>query len=254
MNTITSVNNPAVKAARALKTHKERKASGLHLAEGPKALSELLQFKITVERAFCVAAFISEHADSLTKTGAEVICVSESILEALSDTRAPQGAVFAVRTPTFDDSPSSGLALALDGVQDPGNLGTLLRAADAFGAGFVLLGEGCAEPFSPKAVRASAFSCYHLAIRKSDSLLADLTQLKSEGFTLLAADVRGEEHFPTLQKRVCIVAGSEGNGLRNEIANICARVRLRMPGRAESLNVALAAGIFLYEASRRINP
>ncbi len=254
MTTLTRVSNPPVKAARALKTHKARHESGLHLAEGPKALSELLAFNIPVERAFCLEEFIAEHSESLAQTGAEVFCVSENVLEALSDTRAPQGAVFAVQTPAAAAAPHSGLALALDGVQDPGNLGTLLRAADAFGASFVLLGEGCTEPFSPKAVRASAFSCYHLPIRQSTSLLDDLTALKAEGFTLLAADVHGEEGFPALQESVLVVAGSEGCGLRGEIADICARVRLRMPGRAESLNVALAAGIFLYEVSRRLHP
>ncbi len=193
MNVLTSVNNPAVKAARALKTHKARQDSGLHLAEGPKALSELLAFHINVERAFCDAAFISEHAASIAKTGAELMCVSENVLDALSDTRAPQGAVFVVKTPVCPPGAPSGLVLALDGVQDPGNLGTLLRAADAFGASFVLLGEGCAEPFSPKAVRASAFSCYHLPIRKSASLLTDLLDYKSKGFKLFAADVHGEE-------------------------------------------------------------
>ncbi len=254
MTTLTSVNNPAVKSARALKTHKERRGSGLHLAEGPKALNELLAYDMTVEQAFCCEAFIEEHSGALAKTGAELFAVSDNVLEALSDTRAPQGAVFVVKTPVSRAAPSAGLALALDGVQDPGNLGTLLRAADAFGASAVLLGEGCAEPFSPKAVRASAFSCYHLPIHSSASLLSDLTELKRAGFALLAADVHGEEGFPALRENVCIVAGSEGGGLRREIAEICARVRLPMPGRAESLNVALAAGIFLYEISRRLNP
>ncbi len=250
MSMLTSVNNPSIKAARALKAHKARLESGLHLAEGPKALGELLAFRIPVERAFCSEAFLEAHADALSKTGAEVYAVSDNVLEALSDTRAPQGAVFVVRTPVFAPETPKGLALALDGVQDPGNLGTLLRAADAFGAG-VLLGEGCAEPFSPKAVRASAFSCYHLPIHSSASLLSDLTKLKSAGYTLLAADVHGEEGFPAPSHgaNVCIVAGSEGGGLRSEIAAICSRVRLPMPGRAESLNVALAAGIFLYELS-----
>ncbi len=253
MSILTSVNNPAVKDARALKMHKERQDTGLHLAEGPKALNELLTHQITVERAFCSEAFMAVHAQSLTKTGAELLCVSERVLESLSDTRAPQGAVFVVKTPERPlGAQYSGLALALDGVQDPGNLGTLLRAADAFDAGFVLLGEGCAEPFSPKAVRASAFSCYHLPILKAVSLLYDLTKLKASGFDLVAADVHGEEGFPILRENVCVVAGSEGGGLRNEISDICARVRLRMPGRAESLNVALAAGIFMYEISRRL--
>lgn len=251
---ITSVSNPAAKAARALKTRKARKEAGLHLAEGPKTLAEIIESGIAIHTLFCEAGFAKSNPGLLERAAVKPVLVSEQVLEALSDTRAPQGVVMSVVTPDTawdDEALAPGITLALDAIQDPGNLGAIIRAADALGADRVLLGEGCAEPFSPKAVRACAGSCYHLPVLQTASLCGSLRALKRAGAALLAADVHGEERFPALSGDVCVVMGNEGNGLRAEIAGLCQCVRLEMRGRAESLNVALAAGIFLYELERR---
>ena len=144
------------------------------------------------------------------------------------------------------------LIAALDALQDPGNLGTIIRTADAMGAAAVLLGTGSTDAFSPKALRAAMGSTYHLRIFQCE-LSETLPKLRESGFSLVCGHLAGEERLPMLNRDCVIVIGNEANGVSDGIARLCSLCRLPMLGRAESLNASAAASILIFETAKKIN-
>ena len=242
---IESRANERVKEARKLLLRKERKAAGLHLIESEKLVSEAIASGARVVTCFVETGFAFSPPESAT-----VHAVSRSVLESLCESQTPQGVVAVVETPplTPPGRYPAGLVVALDGVQDPGNVGTILRSADAFGAAGLLLSPACADPYAPKTLRAAMGSTYHLPVWQGD-LTTELARMKQEGFFALCGDLRGDETLPKLAANVALVIGSEGSGVRAEVAALCERFRLSMRGRAESLNAAVAAGVLLFIVS-----
>ena len=139
--------------------------------------------------------------------------------------------------------------LLLDGLQDPGNLGTILRTADAMGAVGLLLGSGCADPYAPKPLRAAMGSIYHMPVWQGD-LPTEIEKLKRQDYTLVCGHLKGEGTLPAATERMCLAIGNEGNGVSDNVADMCHKYRLPMYGFAESLNAAVAAGILIYELAR----
>ncbi len=150
--------------------------------------------------------------------------LSAGLLKRVADTETPQGWLAVVDTTASCAiaKPGPGLTLALDGLQDPGNLGTLLRTAWAVQAQ-VLMGKGCADPWSPKVLRAGAGAQFHVFIQESENLAASLSVLVSQGVYVLGASPRARQEFHSLKldRAVCLVLGSEGAGLSPETANAC---------------------------------
>ena len=249
---IESTHNDAVKQAKALHMKKERDARSLHMIEGERMLREALQANVSIEEAFLEEGHAETEA-ALSARGIPFRLVSRPVMESLSDTKTPQWVCACVKTPSLAPPQAfpDGLLVALDAVQDPGNLGTIIRTADAMGACGILLGEGSADPFAPKALRATMGSIYHLPVWRC-SLPALLPQLDAQGFTLLCAHLRGREELPDIDRRCLLVIGNEGNGVSEEVASKCCLYRLPMPGKAESLNASVAAGILIYELSKHI--
>ena len=211
-----------------------------------------------VSGAQMVDAFLEEGhelmAAVLEGSGASVHTVTRAVMETLSHTETPQWVCATVRTPSIeltDDYYPAGLVVVLDGVQDPGNLGTIIRTADAMGAAGVLLGEGCADPFAPKPLRAAMGSVYHLPIWQGD-LLGQLARMKEQGFTLVCGHLKGGDTLPPPGERCALVIGSEGAGVSDAVAALCEKYKLPMYGFAESLNASVAAGILIYELARRM--
>ena len=246
MRTITSRTNDLVKQARALQQAKVRHEQGLHLAESDKLVREALSSGAAICRLFVEEG----HALPEAADAAEAYTVSRSVMEALCASQTPQHACAVVRTP--DTTPPArypdGLVVILDCVQDAGNVGTILRTADALGAVGLFCGAGCADPFSGKALRAAMGSTYHLHVWQGDAADA-LDRLNEQGFTCLCGHLRGSESLPPIDGRMALVIGNEGNGVSDDVAARCALYRLPMRGRAESLNAAIAAGILIYELS-----
>ena len=251
---ITSSKNETVKLLRSLKDRTSRRESGLHLIEGERLVFDALNTGIVPHTALVEdgAAHIEKRLEAMS---VPFIRVSRAVLEAVSDTKTPQGIAAAVRTPSTAPPPfypENALIVALDRLQDPGNLGTIMRTADAMGAKALLLGEGCTDPFSPKALRAAMGSTYHIPIFEC-SLASELIKLKSEGNALICGHLHGSETLPDINGGCVLVIGNEGSGVSDKIAEICALYRLKMFGRAESLNAAAAASIMMYELSGRIH-
>ncbi|NLI54773.1 MAG: RNA methyltransferase [Clostridiales bacterium] len=242
---IESRANERVKEARKLLLRKERKASGLHLIESDKLVREAI-----ASGARVVSCFVEQGHAFPPPDGAPVYTVTRAVLESLCESQTPQGVVAVVQTPPSEppERYPAGLVVVLDGVQDPGNVGAILRSADAFGAVGALLSPACADPYAPKTLRAAMGSTYHLPVWQGE-LPPQLAAMKLQGFTAICGDLRGSATLPALAASVALVIGSEGSGVSDETAALCERFRLPMRGHAESLNASVAAGVLLYVVS-----
>lgn len=249
---ITSVSNPLVREAAALADASERREQGRHLAEGPRVVAEALAGAevLLVLHAEGSESLGIEGASGAQLSGRAVrrVPVSARVLERVATTVHPTGPVAVVATPDVAAPvPARGAVLVLDGVADPGNVGTLVRAADAFGAAAVVIVEG-ADPFSPKAVRASAGSCYHLPVLVRRDRAGALAEIAAGRPLLgLAADGGSSVLEAVLPEDVAIVVGNEAHGLHGSTrAALAGTLSVPMPGRAESLNAATAGAVALF--------
>ncbi len=248
MQTVTSAQNPRIRFLRSLGDAKARAASGCFLAEGVKLCAEALR---DAEVTLLLAD--AEKADAfagLLAQAPEVLLAPAHVVAAACEAKTPQGIVAAVRVPPpLRLDTASGAVLALDGVQDPGNVGTMLRTAEAAGFSGALLSPACADAFAPKTVRASMGSVYRLPVWRGD-LTQGLSALQAGGFFILGSALDGRpfaEVSPALRPPFALIIGSEGSGMRAEVAALAdALVSLPMRGRAESLNAAVAAGVLMY--------
>ncbi len=258
---ITSVRNAQVAAARRLQRPAERRAAGLLLAEGPQAVGAALASGRATE-LFATASGADRHAALVEQAGQiPVRRVSPPVLAALAETRSPQGlvAVARIETPSVDDvgALAPRLAAVLVDVAEPGNVGTIVRTADAAGATAVILVGSSADPWGGKSVRASAGSVFHLPIARCRSLEDAVTPLRCAGLTVVATGVRtgGGLDELALDGPTAWLFGNEANGLP-EAARALADGAVRLPvhGRAESLSVAAAAAICLYASAGAQRP
>ncbi|MDO4494027.1 MAG: RNA methyltransferase [Clostridia bacterium] len=243
METITSRTNERVKGTRALQRAKERKERGLHLAEGEKLVREALTSGCTVREVYLEEGF---GLGVPVPEGTELVTVTRPVMEVLCEAKTPQHAVAVVETPdtSLPGVWPEGLIVLLDCVQDPGNVGTVIRTADALGASAVVLGTGTADPFSVKTIRASMGSSYHMPLYEGD-IAETLGALKKAGFTAVCGHLHGSETLPETGKKCALVIGNEGNGVSDAVADECVHYRLPMRGRAESLNAAVAAALLI---------
>ncbi|MBQ2662327.1 MAG: RNA methyltransferase [Clostridia bacterium] len=251
---IESTQNERVKRARELLNNKGRKNTGLHFIEGERLVREAV-----VSGATIVEAFLEEGHDLMAAvlegSGAKVYTVNRAVMEKLTATNTPQWVCATVKTEK-NDLPQyypSGLIVVLDCVQDPGNLGTIIRTADAMGAVGVILGEGCADPYAPKPIRSAMGSIYHLAIWQTDNLLDEIKKLYAQDFSLICGHLNGGSTLPEIKTKCAVVIGNEGNGVSDSVADLCTKYRLPMYGFAESLNASVAAGIMIYETASIMN-
>jgi TrmH family RNA methyltransferase len=248
-----------VVAARKLTRRSGRDAAGAFLAEGRQAVREALADPAGVREVFATEAAAATSSDLLAGSPVPVRLVTEKAAACLSETVSPQGlvAVCALRDVPAEQLVAAPprLAVALAELNDPGNAGTVLRTADACGAGAVVFGAGSADPYGGKVVRSSAGSLFHLDVVRSAPLPPLVGALRDAGVTVLAADGGGEASLDELSAElagpVLWLFGNEARGVPAELAAAAdARVRIPMRGRAESLNLAAAAAICLYATQR----
>ena len=257
---ITSLANPTVKAARALHMKKAREETGQFLAEGLKIVTEAVELS-RAPRTLLFAAETASHPllrRAITATEAargEVLEVSHEILEKISRRDNPQTvlAVFdQAFTPLAELAPAAAPCwVALEAVRDPGNLGTIVRTADAAGCGAVILVGDCCDPYSVEAVRATMGSIFAVPIARASAGEFLAWRQRWPGSvvgTLLTAttDFRAAAYAPP----TLILMGNEQAGLTPELAAGCdVTVKIPMRGRADSLNLAVATGIMIYAAT-----
>lgn len=255
---ITSRKNDAVKRFRELLRSKSlRDSEALIAAEGDHLCGELVKcgyeivFALITEKA---QEKYPQTADTLCCAAAETAVISAELAEYISDTKAPQGLfALAKRRPAPVGFSGAKRLVLLDGVQDPGNVGTIVRTAEALGFDGAAMSQDCADIWSPKALRSSMGSALRLPCITGE-LTDIITTLKSDGFSVYGAMLDdtaarlGEIDFP---EKAAVVIGSEGAGISRKVAALCSRAVYIPISGAESLNAAAAAAIILWELSKR---
>jgi TrmH family RNA methyltransferase len=247
-----------VTEARKLGQRKHRRSQGRFLVEDIPILHMALDAGVSpIEVFYCSSQLAAAHGtallDRFRQIGAELLAVSPRVMEALTEREAPQGVVatFALFENSLRDISLRGrdLIVVLDRLQDPGNLGTLIRTADAVGAAAVILVEPCVDPFDPKTVRGTMGSLFNVPLLRISDLLDLISWLQDSGLRLIGTDAnRGAAWGEGLvEDGLALVLGNETRGLSNDVRPFVeAWARLPIVGKAESLNVAVAGGVLMY--------
>ncbi|MBQ8374954.1 MAG: RNA methyltransferase [Clostridia bacterium] len=242
---ITSKNNPLIKETVSLKDKKGRKQLGAFLVEGKKMAEECLKSALSIERVFIAQSYCGElpFEESLG------VQVSDDVFRYLSDEKTPQGVLCRVKIPCYPVCPPHGKCLFLDGVADPGNLGTIIRTANAAGYREIYLTRDCTDAYSPKCVRASMSGIFFTKLYEGEreEILSALSATP-----IVVADMGGKNLFSYASpKKFALVIGNEANGV-SEIVRAAASdtVRIPMQSTQESLNAAVAAGIAMYQLAK----
>ena len=245
MERITSLKNPKVQLWKSLKDRKGRRETGCFMAECRKMVEEALVSGFQVEAVLVDEARLGEFA---LPEGIPTYALPENVLAAVCDTKTPQGIAAVVQVQRSARLGSR--VVALDGVQDPGNVGTIIRTADAAGLEGIILSEQCADVFSPKTLRATMGSIFRMPMVVTSDLPGYLTALREDGYSIISSQLDGEPFYQRspVGEKFCLIIGNEGNGISDEVkATATHRVKLPMRGGAESLNAAIAAGIMMYD-------
>ncbi len=261
---ITSRNNPLIKETAKLSDKKYRDKSGLFAFEGRKLLREAIASKAPLEHIFVTESALTSLP--LQELSCKITLVADEVYEKISFEKSPEG-IFCVskaldkfhniniiyRREDFFD----GTFLLLDGIRDPGNLGTVLRTASAFGCGTVILSADCADIYNSKTVRASMGAVFRQRTVRVSDMCSTVNELKLVGKAVLAAalDKSSRSLFDIkIDKDVCFIIGNEGNGIRREVIDSASgSVIIPMEENTESLNAAAAATVLLYEQYRSLH-
>lgn len=235
---ITSKDNKRIKAVRKLLTKKERTKAKQFLIEGEHLIEEALKWNANILELFVLEN--SEFNFDLKTT-----VVTKDVMKSLSTLVTPPGIIAIVEMNT--QTINSDRILALDGIQDPGNLGTLIRTADAFNFNRILIGKDTVDPYSDKVLRSSQGSHFHVSIEDTD-LVETINDFDG---IVLTTDLQGEAlSSQKITGPLMIVLGNEGQGVSDDVlSHANYKVKIDMPGHAESLNVSVAGGILMHQYS-----
>lgn len=256
---ITSTSNSQVKQVVALtKKAKARRESGLFLVEGEKMFSELPRERL--DRVYVSESFLrqqGEGAEALL-AGSRHEIVTDEVMRVMSDTQTPQGILALCRQFSYSLSDILGkeqmhLAI-LETIQDPGNLGTILRAGEGAGVTGIIMNRTTADIYNPKVIRSTMGSIYRVPFFYTDDLEETIKQVKEAGVRLFAAHLKGERSYDEedYTGNTGFLIGNEANGLSSETADAAdCYIKIPMLGQVESLNAAVAASILMYETARQ---
>ncbi|MGB9679967.1 MAG: TrmH family RNA methyltransferase [Thermoanaerobacteraceae bacterium] len=250
---ITSWNNEFIKRIRKLKDKKERFNQGLFLVEGRNSVSELIKSNFKIKHIILAETF-NEILD-FPKT--DIVYVSDNIFNKLSDTVTPQKVLAVVEIPSYDINQivkNNGIYLIADNIQDPGNLGTIIRSSDAFNVKCVFTINNCVDIYNPKVVRATMGSIFHIPVFNVSDIDELFRILKNNNIQVVATDLKAENylHEVDLKSSVVFIMGNEAKGISNIYGKYIDKyIKIPMSGKAESLNVSIATSIFLYESQRQ---
>lgn len=257
---ISSTANSRVKNIVVLqKKGKERKRQGLFVIEGRKMFEEVLRDAPgAIAEVYVTEAYLEdpEHKKVLQSVSYEL--VSESVMKAMAETMEPQGVLATVQTPRYDKKAllqkERAVWVALEDLRDPGNLGTILRTAEAAGVTGVILSDSSVDIYNPKVVRSTMGAIFRVPHFYVEDFLGELDFFKQAGATIYAAHLSGMQDYdePEYSGRSVILIGNEANGLTEDAtAKADCLVKIPMEGKAESLNAAVATALFVYEAYRK---
>lgn len=250
MKRITSAQNEYIKKIAKLSSKKHREEQGAFLAEGEHLLQMLENTDYAIDTVIMSDGYYNKNGSDYEDT----VVVPEGIFEKISDTKSPQGVIAVVHLPESVQTIKNGKYIYCDNLQDPGNVGTVIRTADAFGFDGVILSKGSADVYSSKVIRSSQGSVFNVDI-VTDVDIDFLQKAKEEGFFVTSTALYGESVSSKnmkIKSNQIFVIGNEGNGVSEAILLMSDEiVHINMYGKAESLNAAVAASIIMYEVSAR---
>lgn len=260
---ISSSHNPLIKEIKGLSRKKNRYEGRVFIVEGIKIIEEAIKSGIGIRHILFSEDFLDSKEGSIfyekIKYRDNIVKVKSSLFTSISDTENPQGIMavceFNIRDLSSINHSSKRSIMFLDGIQDPGNLGTIIRTADAFNMDGIILGEGCVDPYNLKVVRSTMGSIFRVPLYLTNNSLDSLRGLKDKGFKIYSTSLDGKVLYENdfNEKFICVI-GNEANGVNSEILDISDKlIKIPMPGNAESLNAGVAASIIMYETMRTID-
>lgn len=261
MDIIKSKDNNKIKYVKNLNLKKFRDEENAFVVEGIKFVAEAvnegadIKFLLISEDVHNKKE-IKEIIDSTDEK--KIVLCSEQVFDNAADTVSAQGILAVINKNNADKNDvidNYNFIIMCDRIQDPGNLGTIIRIADAFGPAGLLLNKGCVDVFNPKVVRASAGAIFRVPVIYAESDLELINAMKDRGFYIVSTVVDSIYSFDNMEKRdkICMVTGNEGQGISREIIdNSDMALTIKMTGRAESLNASVAAGISIYEIRKKL--
>ena len=260
MQVISSKENELIKHIKKLKDKKERDISGEYLIEGVKLIKEAIQEKAKIKQIIvCDECERTEViSQDLTYEIAKYDCiyVTKKIFEYITEVKTPQGILAIIEKESNEQNIdyNQEIIVALDGIQDPGNLGTILRTVDSVGLTQILVSEDTADCYNPKVVRSTMGAIFRVKVIECEDLEKALKDIKKHKFSIVITSLQTENSIYEVEyKKDVIVIGNEANGVSEKIQNIAdKKVKIPMLGKTESLNASVATGIILYEYVRQL--
>lgn len=259
MQSITSKENEFIKHVKKLKDKKYRDIANEYVIEGIKLVGEAIQEKAPIKQIILCddcernAAIPKDVMYEIAKY--ECVYVTEKIFRYLSEVEAPQGILAIIEKSNQDTEIdyTQDIIVALDDIQDPGNLGTILRTVDSIGLTQILVSKGTADAYNPKVVRSTMGAIFRVKIIECEDLRQTLKEIKKHKFKIVVSSLQTENTIYDIQyNKKVIIIGNEANGVKKEIQDIAdEKVKIPMIGKTESLNASVATGIILYEYVRQ---
>lgn len=262
MTRLTAASNPVIKEVRSLKNKSDREDKGLYFIEGTRFVSEAFKENAGIRYTIFSETFLSggssaELTGAAEQKGIASYEVPDNLFGSISDTRNPQGilAVLELEKKLLREmSIGEGTLILLDNISDPGNMGTIIRTADAAGCAGVVVSDGCADIYNPKVLRSTMGSIFHIPVCYGGSIAEMMQSVKRKGFQLCASHLEGSVSIyeADLSGNTALIIGSEAGGISAEtVKNADLLVKIPMAGLAESLNASVAAGVMMFEAMRQ---
>jgi RNA methyltransferase, TrmH family len=262
MDIITSNQNSHVKEVKSLKQKKNRDELKLYFIEGERFLEEAVKERANIEKIMVSESYFKNPSQrnllkEIESLRYEIFLVTDKLFNEISDTENPQGILAIVRMMEYDLERiynNNSFIIILDSIQDPGNLGTIIRTADAAGASGIIYSKGCVDLYNPKVLRGTMGSVFHLPIIYSDNLSETINILKEKNIKIYAAHLSAKVNYfdVDMQNQAAIIIGNEANGISDEIAKLSDTfIKIPMPGKSESLNASVAASLLMYEVVRQ---
>lgn len=257
---ITSKDNEFVKHVKKLKEKKYREEYGEFLVEGIKMIEEaisenaVIKYIVVCDDCKTQSSIPSDLLYEIAKYNC--IYASEKVFNSMTDVTNPQGILAVIEKPANRETEidfKDDLFLVLDNIQDPGNMGTILRTADSINLKQILVSKGTADQYNPKVVRSTMGAIFRVRVIECEDLCKTLKELKKHKIEVYATDLKTDKSiYDVNYKRKAIVIGNEANGVSTEILNLAdTKIKIPMSGKTESLNAAVATGVILYEAVRQ---
>lgn len=254
---IKSKDNERFKYVKSLLKKKHRNLEKKFIVEGHRIIKQALKVESEVETVMFTEEYLrsKDHEELLLKlsdAGVRIFKVARPLLDELSDTQHSQGIIAVVRAKEYilqSELPKARFVLVLDRIQDPGNMGTIIRTADAAGVDAVVMLKGCTDPYSSKVLRSTMGSIFNMKLLLADESEATLKLIRQSGFELVSSMIETDTYYDEIEfkKKTALVIGNEGSGIEDWILKESdVHVKIPIYGSAESLNAAVAAGILMY--------